>query len=55
MAATLIVASSLVTVAAAGPILDLLTGTSSVHPIGVLGTLAVIVASRLQQAAPSAG
>jgi len=44
VAAALLVASSLITVVAAGPILGLLAHTPNLHPAGLLVTLALVVA-----------
>lgn len=44
VAAALVGASALVTVLAAGPALELLANASSVHPVGLLATLGLVVA-----------
>ncbi len=47
VAAALLIASSLITVVTAGPILGLLAHTPNLHPTGLLATLAAVVAAPL--------
>ena len=47
VAAALLAASTVVTVVAAGPILSLLAPTAGLHPVGLLTTLALVVAAPL--------